>query len=1285
MPRDLVLRQSNHDKVTTSLPSQLEDRTLPEFLLSIKAFSRKHFRRWAYFVSTHQIFVLLLSSALIFSLSYPVIFLYVWTTEGHSRLVDAQNLWRFVSKPVRDRASFGAAVGDLRMPWELAELRGELLSTDDEMCWENVGVERVVRMEQVLVTTEEVLDSGGGISGPGVVDRRTLEAALDLQEKIQTMLKEEGIEASSCILSRDGQSCLVLSPWDFFSLSSTTTTTADTSAPTSASTAKADSLLRSALLSPLHHPHLNTTLSGLPLSLETTFAGRVMSRDRLIRANYLALTFFLESSPPVHFSRSAHSAWTRSLASVAGDWARLLPAQRWAARRLFVLKYRPRLPLTDRHLEDAFYALGYLVVGAHVWRKSGKVKGLHSLSGIRIAAATSLAATGVMTFSVCALAGLSLGLAPGKMLPLLVIVSGADNLLILSRSVTRTGVFLPVKERIARGLERVGAGMVAFLGFELHFIFVVLRYVKIKTIKEWVGFIAVTLITSYAMEMTFFLAVLSIDLGRLELGDLLSGPELKKDLGEEDEKERADQKCSLFKCVLRGLGRMLKERGAKTFTFGSLVVINTSLILFYGRDHYLPAFCSQANPDAPNRLLSPSLGNDLNNLLAKEYALSQPSGSSSPAEVFWNVVNPNGASSIHVYVEPASVLALRSPANLDTETTLSAISVWFEPFSLFARFVVLPLVLSLFTMYLFLLYLLKDSDKLALERERAKMALEKEAASAATQEELLRIDTWKGRHGGDVDLASSNRETIVSWSAFEEFITVWKGGSDRILLPVSEDESPLTSLAVDENSTLCAAVTRGGNVVVWTMSRKRLRVTEEAEILVEPLGKAIKVLFVSGAEVSSSPSSPTDFSKGGMNEGEGGRFLSFHEGGAVVSWDYRSGRGESSIAVPPPEWASSQPVKLHLLDLHAPYPSKTYRPLIAQVSQSGLLSLWKCEECSTSSSPWKEVALFSPSTTVDPIVTLGAAEFCGQLVLVVGCASGSTTLWDVEFDGGKKMAEIASFSQIGGTPKQIRVLGECKARCSRCSSLTVDSLIIMIGSTGRLLVQRAILSSSCGCSSNSPRRSQRASMVSPDTLHHPRQRSSMTSLRDAMSATPRKNGFLTPPVENSELPPPLSFDLSDLMVETIAELEVDERGVWELLGVEVVGVGRTNVGGRSPWEFWILPSLDDLPASMDNHNAFVPIFEPVEQLFRSSTVNIRSSTFCILHKSSAAWLQHDNCTIRFQYFWRGSSSLYPHKGILEKLRRMFYLGWARECSHKGETAECGKERKYETFEVEVEE
>jgi len=83
-------------------------------------------------------------------------------------------------------------------------------------------------------------------------------------------------------------------------------------------------------------------------------------------------------------------------------------------------------------------------------------------------------------------------------------------------AVTRTSITLPVKERIAEGLSRAGASNTLKV-VSYNCILGVIAFFSAGAIRQFCTFAVVVLVAHWFLAHTFFLAVLSIDIQRLEV------------------------------------------------------------------------------------------------------------------------------------------------------------------------------------------------------------------------------------------------------------------------------------------------------------------------------------------------------------------------------------------------------------------------------------------------------------------------------------------------------------------------------------------------------------------------------------------------------------------------------------------------------------------------------------------------------------------------------------------------------------------------------------------------
>ncbi|KAI8992473.1 sterol-sensing domain of SREBP cleavage-activation-domain-containing protein [Pilobolus umbonatus] len=112
--------------------------------------------------------------------------------------------------------------------------------------------------------------------------------------------------------------------------------------------------------------------------------------------------------------------------------------------------------------------------------------------------------------------GISLHSVPWYLLLLAVNVSSLENILLLTTAILSAGCDMIVKEKISRGLQSAGVPMTATLIAEL-LILSVGTTMDVQLIKEFCMFVQLALLVDFILEMTFVIAILSIDIKRVEV------------------------------------------------------------------------------------------------------------------------------------------------------------------------------------------------------------------------------------------------------------------------------------------------------------------------------------------------------------------------------------------------------------------------------------------------------------------------------------------------------------------------------------------------------------------------------------------------------------------------------------------------------------------------------------------------------------------------------------------------------------------------------------------------
>ncbi|GAA5835482.1 hypothetical protein JCM9279_004554 [Rhodotorula babjevae] len=1058
------------------------------------------------FLATHQTLSLMSTALVICSLLSPAIIL---TFSPSGSIFD-------LSASAITRRGRGELV------WELDGLRRQgLISTEEDVCWDRVrtyydktgreGGGRRIRVEQVLVPVVGV----GAPAHRGTITKGVLHRTLRVQRELERRLVEGLVSGNECLRlgGGGGERCAALSPVGWWT--------------------DEQALLRD---DDVHHtlssvPLVDPTSArvGLPLTLSETFVGVGRDRHGTVKsAQQLVLTFFLDDGPfpqspslptPTNLTRYEDSArdvaaraWRQAVHDVVDHrgWASpvsvdpmgLTTSARGPTRHV-LLKFLPHLTVAahPRRLENVIYGVGYLLVTLYVWRYIGKLRA-HSKMGLLVTGVVELTASGIMSVSICWLMEWDLGLVPWNLLAFLVLTSGLDNMILVLRAIASTDVNLPVPQRMSVGLRAVGVEMTVLLAVEEVMALGLLWWVEISVMREWIRFGAVVLVVDYFLELTFFSTVLSIDIQRLELADLLvQNPAAQYQPVPPTEKTSksvatTSPTSSSFRRAARSAWNVLRQRPAKTATVAFLWFINVILWAFYGSEHYLPAACSHTALSSDRPFLAPSLSPAVSRSLRLGRSAVDPASSSyldvpaGAGSAFWHLVNPGNATSVQVYLEPPVSVqfftddALAAPESLDL---LSHTGTGAHESSLVtkAALVVLPIAVVMTLLYLLLMYLLKDAELLQAhwgseerlggpERRKRQAQVKQQGPGAG----VVRDAALATRHTGDVELVASGGDAIVSWAALEGTLQVRKGGAGghdepapAFALDISSHVElvSLVALAVDPEARFVAAATLTGQVLVWRLERGASPLSFDAAPTASTAPVVALVAETEPAPRSparspdeqtlSAPAPPTiSISRSRTPEPPApAAFYSLHRDGHVVRWD--CGTGVASVVVAAPSAAAlGAPVKRWLVrnPVAAPSPGP-HAPLLALALPGGRLQLVSLASGSAGEVVFDEVVVDAQGATLTALAfgsfAVGGGPGSGALqqVVAVGSSAGAVAFFTLAAPSSR-LGEVV---EVGSPVRQIRLVEPPHDQtCSTCGETLVDGFTALVSTRTTLRALR---------------------------------------------------------------------------------------------------------------------------------------------------------------------------------------------------------------------------------------
>ncbi|CAK9781221.1 hypothetical protein CC85DRAFT_331531 [Cutaneotrichosporon oleaginosum] len=502
------------------------------------------------------------------------------------------------------------------------------------------------------------------------------------------------------------------------------------------------------------------------------------------------------------------------------------------------------VPLKPPFYVYALYCI-FLVVLLAQLSNASKV---HSRFGLAFTGVVQLCCSAVMSFSVLALLGWNgWGWSKGKtvlptyMLPFVVIIVGVENMSTLTKAVFSIPFSHSVPVRIGLGLRKVGTTIAITSLTDLAVLGITFLVFHIQPVREFCVFAAVVIVTDWFMLHTFFLTVLSIDAQRLELADVLSSngglsavEEKKRD--EEAARRKASRPARFqWRSFLKGR----KTKGV------SLIVIllfifslyywsdssrsaSTAAVSFYG---YQPTATTTSAYASPTK----TAGLELATL--------------SLSEAFWRALNPRGFQSIRIGMSPSSIAILPRAGHSMLPADIRRLTVppWnvrlpsFTPVWNFIKLVIIPQTATALALYGLLLYLLKDSDLLASQRNRlgrGESASDDESddggSSPAMEMQFLSgkqppmatqigVHMLPASHESDIDVIAASADGRLAVSVgVDNSICLWRFSADdqaagtREMVPTELGSGdPIVGAAVSRDRMWVMVVSRCGRSQFW--------------------------------------------------------------------------------------------------------------------------------------------------------------------------------------------------------------------------------------------------------------------------------------------------------------------------------------------------------------------------------------------------------------------------------------------------------------------------------------
>ncbi|SMY20645.1 unnamed protein product [Zymoseptoria tritici ST99CH_1A5] len=256
------------------------------------------------------------------------------------------------------------------------------------------------------------------------------------------------------------------------------------------------------------------TSLGVSLRPATVLAGKKFDKDVVIAADALVITLMN------HFEDDAGKEWhvkLQNLKQAVCQDCLLFPGNgQMENDRVYELSLKP---LSLR--EHSALALAYGCMALYVLISLRRMRAFHSRFGLVVTAITQMTCSILASFTICGILKINLSTIPHNAYPFVVLVFGVENMFRLINAVLAYPPTMATDNRVANALGDIGPISVA-AAVQNMIILSMLSTVVTPGVAAFCAFAAIATLFDAFFLLTFFVAVLNVDIHRLELQDALA-------------------------------------------------------------------------------------------------------------------------------------------------------------------------------------------------------------------------------------------------------------------------------------------------------------------------------------------------------------------------------------------------------------------------------------------------------------------------------------------------------------------------------------------------------------------------------------------------------------------------------------------------------------------------------------------------------------------------------------------------------------------------------------------
>ncbi|KFX99206.1 hypothetical protein O988_03967, partial [Pseudogymnoascus sp. VKM F-3808] len=724
---------------------------------------RRSFTRYGREASRHPVITILISVALATCLIYPFPFLYTNNfTNGASNL--PHHVWT-AAQPVQDA-----------------------ITTEPDVIMRSIWVHGSYMKALGRDVLQAGLEIQDALLGKTIDFDPKLSAGLGKAVDPDALLSLETRDSFHAINGLSEQSWFFHSPLLYWSCS------AD-------AIAKDDDIV-----STINESSRRSTSVNVTLRHSIVFSGKRFEDHRLIAADALVITLVHKLDSPVG------RQWERQaqvLAQSSTNPWRMYPRDgRVINNQIYEFKFQP-LSVQD----DIFLGIAYSFTLIYFLLSLSKLRALKSRFGLMLTVVAQTVISIMGSFTICAILKIDLSRIPREVYPLVVMAVGLENMFRLVNAVIITPAQSKTSTRIAEALGHIGPIALAGVGQDLLILYLLSKVVA-PGVTAFCIFAAVALIFDFVLLLTFFVAVLSVDVRRTELSDSLETVKSqRRKLGAEKPKSR---NAAWLNAVLRG------KTPISTRIAGTIVMVCFILVLqghFFDNESPIRTL-SRAfqfiSPDHPLPSPTPAmrLSVDINQARSPTAWLRMQDHETAREVI--HVIKPNTHSYVaRVYDPLVFVLnsADRTPTKAGVRRFLPAAYDFARHQSNIFVVSVLIVVAAVSLLMNYLLWNEEDTNQ-------------GDDGTTPKEDPLMAVTTLTPGHDLDVVMLSASPNGVVVSVGLDRRIRVWdlreKDRSHEIS-PTDDESSlfPILAMVIDEHAEWVAFISVTGRLMLWNINDKQ--------------------------------------------------------------------------------------------------------------------------------------------------------------------------------------------------------------------------------------------------------------------------------------------------------------------------------------------------------------------------------------------------------------------------------------------------------------------------------